>query len=342
MIDADLLVVGGGPVGLAAAIEARLAGMSVLICEPRTGPVDKACGEGLMPGALRLLSRIGVDPTGRDFNGIRYLGRGLAVEHRFRSGPGRGVRRTVLHGQLARRAAEMGVQTVPTRVGLVRQDVAGVTVDGDLRARWLFACDGLHSSIRRQLGLQRLPSRPARYGVRRHFRVSPWSDAVEVHWTPEAEIYVTPVDHDLVGVAVLGPRNVQYDDAIASARGVRERLHGAAAASDLRGAGPMWQDTVRRTAGRVLLVGDAGGYVDALTGEGIRLGLAQARAAVAAVAAGRPGDYERAWRRESRDYRLLTAALVTAAGRRGVRSRIVPLAHRLPRVYGAIVERLAA
>jgi len=342
VIDADLLVVGGGPVGLAAAIEARLVGLSVLLCEPRTGAVDKACGEGLMPGALRLLSRIGVEPAGRDFSGIRYLGGGLAVEHRFRSGPGRGVRRTGLHGQMAGRAAEVGVQTVPTRVGVVEQDVAGVTVDGRLRAHWLFACDGLHSSIRRQLGLQRPPRRPARYGVRRHFRVSPWSDAVEVHWTPEAEIYVTPVDDDLVGVAVLGPRNVQYDDVIASARGVRERLHGAAPASDLRGAGPMWQDTVRRTAGRVLLVGDAGGYVDALTGEGIRLGLAQARAAVAAVAAGRPRDYERAWRRESRDYRLLTAALVTAAGRRGVRSRIVPLAHRLPRVYGAIVERLAA
>ena len=104
----------------------------------------------------------------------------------------------------------------------------------------------------------------------------------------------------------------------------------------------MWQGTVRRTAGRVLLVGDAGGYVDALTGEGIRLGLVQARAAVAAVASGRPADYEHAWRRDSRDYRLLTAALVTAAGRPRVRPRIVPLAHRLPRVYGAIVERLSA
>jgi flavin-dependent dehydrogenase len=342
VIDADLIVVGGGPVGLAAAIEARLADLSVLVCEPRTGPVDKACGEGLMPGALRLLSRLGVDPSGRDFYGIRYVGGGVAVEHHFRTGPGRGVRRTVLQGQLANRAAQVGVQTLPTRVSLVRQDAAGVTVDGALRARWLFACDGLHSSIRRDLGLQRLRRRSARYGVRRHFQIVPWSDAVEVHWTPEAEVYVTPVDDELVGVAVLGPREVRYDQVLASAVGVGERLREASPASDLRGAGPMWQGTVRRTAGRVLLVGDAGGYVDALTGEGIRLGLVQARAAVAAVASGRPADYEHAWRRDSRDYRLLTAALVTAAGRPRVRPRIVPLAHRLPRVYGAIVERLSA
>ena len=342
MIDADVIVVGGGPVGLAAAIEARLANLSVLLCEPRTSPVDKACGEGLMPGALRLLSRLGVDPSGRDFCGIRYVGGGLAVEHRFRTGPGRGVRRTVLHGQLARRAAQVGVQTVPTRVNLVRQDAAGVTVDGALRARWLFACDGLHSSIRRDLGLQRLRRRSARYGLRRHYRVAPWSDAVEVHWTPEAEVYVTPVDDELVGVAVLGPRELGYDQVLASAVGVGERLLAGSPASDLRGAGPMWQGTVRRTAGRILLVGDAGGYVDALTGEGIRLGLVQARAAVAAVSVGRPADYEQAWRRASRDYRLLTAALVTAAGRPRVRPRIVPLAHRLPGVYGAIVERLAA
>lgn len=341
MIDADLLVVGGGPVGLAAAIEARLVGLSVLLCEPRTGAVDKACGEGLMPGALRLLSRIGVEPAGRDFSGIRYLCGGLAVEHRFRSGPGRGVRRTGLHGQMAGRAAEVGVQTVPTRVGVVEQDVAGVTVDGRLRAHWLFACDGLHSSIRRQLGLQRPPRRPARYGVRRHFRVSPWSDAVEVHWTPEAEIYVTPVDDDLVGVAVLGPRNVQYDDVIASARGVRERLHGAAPASDLRGAGPMWQDTVRRTAGRVLLVGDAGGYVDALTGEGIAVALRTSAELVECVRKDRPEDYEAAWRRVSWECRFLTGSLLWARNRPLLAPRIVPAAALLPGVYSTIVNRLS-
>ncbi|ERK69234.1 hypothetical protein N136_04444, partial [Leifsonia aquatica ATCC 14665] len=99
----DLIVVGAGPVGLACAIEARLDGMDVLVVEPRSGPIDKACGEGLMPGALAALHRIGVDPAGRPLAGIAYIDRDARVEHRFAERPGRGVRRTVLHAALAER-----------------------------------------------------------------------------------------------------------------------------------------------------------------------------------------------------------------------------------------------
>jgi menaquinone-9 beta-reductase len=339
-VDAEIIVAGGGPVGLAAAIEARLAGRSVLILEPRPAPVDKACGEGLMPGAVRGLERLGVSPNGWPFTGIRYVAAGVAVDHAFRTGPGRGVRRTVLHAALAARAAELGIETVPARVETVCQDGAGVSV-GDWRAHWLLACDGLHSAVRRATGLGLPAPGPPRYGLRRHFRTAPWSDLVEVHWTPTAEIYVTPVADTLVGVAVLGGRGADYDAVLAQAPQVRERLSGVAAGSELRGAGPLRQRTRRRVAGRVLLVGDAGGYVDALTGEGIRLGLAQARAAVEAVRAGRPERYEPAWRRITRDYRALTTALLVAASSPRMRGRIVPLAHRLPWLYGGIVDRLA-
>jgi flavin-dependent dehydrogenase len=163
---------------------------------------------------------------------------------------------------------------------------------------------------------------------------------VEVHWTPSAEVYVTPVSPDLVGVAVLGDRSVDYN-AVVRVTAAGYRLANADRASMLRGAGPLRQATTQRVAGRILLVGDAAGYVDALTGEGIRLGLVQARAAVAAIAAGNPARYETDWRRITRDYRLLTSALVAAGRRPALRSRIVPLASRLPRVYGAIVDRLA-
>lgn len=335
-----MLVVGGGPIGLAAAVEARLAGLSVTVCEPRATPIDKACGEGLMPGAVDALVRLGVHPRGRGFTGIKYVDGGLAVEHRFRAGPGLGVRRTELHHALAARVTELGIEVVPERVGAIRQGRGVVSVPGGRRARWLLACDGLHSGMRRQLGLGRRPRSVARFGLRRHFRVEPWNDLVEVHWTPVAEVYVTPVDEELVGVAVLGPRGMDYDGVLR--QGVlRKRLAGAVVATGLRGAGPLRQPTRSRTHGRVLLVGDASGYVDALTGEGIRLGLAQVRAAVAAVVADRPEEYERAWRRLSREYRLLTTVLVGAAGRPALRRQIVPLAVRLPRVYGALVERLA-
>jgi flavin-dependent dehydrogenase len=118
-------------------------------------------------------------------------------------------------------------------------------------------------------------------------------------------------------------------------------LAGAEPVSELRGAGPLLQRAARRVSGRVLLVGDAAGYVDALTGEGIRLGLAQAHAAVSAIAAENPKRYESDWRQITRDYRLLTGGLLAASRRPAIRHRIVPLADRLPRMYGAIVDRLA-
>nr|KEP22522.1 hypothetical protein DA06_20410 [Georgenia sp. SUBG003] len=93
-------------------------------------------------------------------------------------------------------------------------------------------------------------------------------------------------------------------------------------------------------AGRVLLVGDAGGYIDALTGEGISLALAQAEAAVAAVAAGRPEDYEARWREIVRRYRLITEALVVAASVPPLRRALVPAARALPPVFGAAVRQI--
>ena len=339
MTDADVIVAGGGPVGLAAAIEARLAGLSAIVCEPRPGPIDKACGEGLMPGALVALTKLGVAVDGIPFAGIRYVADDAFADHRFRAGPGMGVRRTMLHAALAARARELGVGVTTARITEISQDEATVGAAG-LRARWLLACDGLHSRVRQQIGLTREIDGPRRFGLRRHFRVRPWGEFVEVHWTPAAEVYVTPVGSDLVGVAVLGGPSADYD-AVVHDTAVADRLADAAPVSALRGAGPLRQRAARRTSGRVLLVGDAGGYVDALTGEGIRLGLAEAHAAVSAIAAGNPGRYDAEWRRITRDYRLLTGALLAAGRHPGLRSRIVPLARRLPRLYGAIVDRLA-
>lgn len=341
-VDADVLVVGGGPVGLAAAIEARLAGLSVLVLEPRPGPVDKACGEGLMPGALDALTRLGVDPEGHVLAGIAYVGGSRRVEHRFTGGVGRGVRRTVLHAALAQRALELGVVRVPGRATSVRQDAQGVVVGG-LRGRHVLACDGLHSTVRRLVGLDQ-PVRRAhggdrrRFGMRRHFRVAPWGDLVEVHWASHAEAYVTPVSDGLVGVAVLGGARTGLDETIAALPELAERLAGAQPDGSVRGAGPLRQRSRARTAGRVLLVGDASGYVDALTGEGLRVGFAQAAAAVAHL--DDPAGYERAWTRATRDYRVLTSGLVAAATS-PARGAILPAAAALPRVFGAIVERLA-
>jgi len=335
----DLVVAGGGPVGLATALYAAHAGLEVVVHEPRTGTIDKACGEGLMPGAVAALAGLGVDPAGRELAGIRYLCEGTSAQAPFRRRAGRGVRRTVLHDALRSAVADAGVDVVAAAVKNVDQRAAEVVVDGT-HARYLIAADGLHSPTRRRLGLDLPRTSNRRHGLRLHATTTPWSDHVEVHWAPDAEAYVTPVGDDLVGVAMLSTRRGSFHDRMTSFPGLAERLQGAVL-SGVRGAGPLRQRSSRRVAGRVLLVGDASGYVDALTGEGIALGLAQARSAVAAVVADDPQSYEQSWRQITWRHRWLTTALLQATRAPVVRRRLVPAAAALPRVFCAAVEELA-
>jgi flavin-dependent dehydrogenase len=358
--DADVVVVGAGPVGLAAAVHARAAGLEVLVVDRRTGTLDKACGEGLLPGALRAVQALGADPPGHPLTGISYRAPGRHADHRFAAGPGRGVRRTALHEALGERATAVGAPLLHGRVTALRQDGAGVEVEvvpgsraGEtggarapvtLRAGWVLGCDGLHSMVRRLVGLDAgsTGGRPNRYGLRRHFEVAPWSDLVEVHWSPHAEAYVTPVAADVVGVALLGSRAASgagFDTLLRTQfPELSARLATATSAGRLLGAGPLRRRSRRRSTGRVRLVGDASGYVDALTGEGVRVGLAQADAAVRHLADA--DAYERAWRTVTRDYRALTTGLLAWASS-PARRAIVPAASRAPWLYGAVVERLA-
>lgn len=345
----DLLVIGGGPIGLAVAVEAAMAGLSTRVVEPRLGPVDKACGEGLMPGTVAALQRLGVTIEGAALSGIRYIGPdgSASATHLFRSGPGRGVRRTGLHAALSLRADQVGVRRCTGRATALWPAVlAGPAVQvrldtgEEFSGGWLFGCDGLHSFVRRQSGLDR-GSDGRRFGIRRHARLAPWSDLVEVHWSSGGEAYVTPISDSEIGVAILGPRGWRYDEALASFPALARRLAGAEWTTPARGAGPLRQKVAAPVRGRVLLVGDAAGYVDALTGEGLRIGLACAEAAVRSVRDGRPQDYARHWRSLTREYRWLTTGLVTATRLPAARRALVPIAGRLPRVFGAAVEALA-
>lgn len=333
--DADLLIVGGGPGGLATALHARRQGLSVIVAEPRDGPIDKACGEGLMPGGLAELTSLGVDPVGMPFHGIAYVSERRQAQARFRGGPGRGVRRTTLHAALAARAKEQDTEWTRARVTKVAQDAHGVSAAG-VRAKWLVAADGLHSQVRRAVGIAATAGTPRRYGVRWHYRVPAWSEFVEVHWSRWGEAYVTPVEPDLVGVAILsrGRPDLAWFPRLA------RQLRGAEPGQP-RGCGPLRQVVSRRVAGRVLLVGDAAGYEDALTGEGISLAFKQSAAAVDAIVNERPAAYETAWHRITRDYRLLTRTLVLASTPRPVRRAVVPTCQLLPAVFGRGVNILA-
>lgn len=335
--DADLLVVGGGPGGLAAALNARALGLSVVVVDPRDTPIDKACGEGLMPGGLAALAELGVDPVGMPFKGIAYLDERHRAEACFPNGVGRGVRRTTLHTAMASRAKELDTEWVSAKVATVTQDTDGVSAAG-VRARYLVAADGLHSPARRAVGIDAVAGRPRRYGVRRHYTVPAWTEFAEVHWSRLGEAYVTPVEPDLVGVAILTSGGRRPD--LAWFPSLASRLRSAHAGPE-RGCGPLRQVVSRRVKGRVLLVGDAAGYEDALTGEGLSMAVKQAGAAVAAIAQDRPESYEAQWRRITREYRLLTRGLVLATTPRFTRRALVPAAAMVPGVFRMAVNGLA-
>ena len=333
--DSDLLIAGGGPAGLATALHARSRGLSVIVAEPRENPIDKACGEGLMPGGLAQLTALGVDPAGMPFRGIDYISEHRRVRARFRGGPGRAVRRTTLHAALAARAKEQNTDWIQGRVTSVQQDAHGVTAAG-VRAKWLVAADGLHSTVRRVVGIKATAGSPRRYGVRWHYKAAAWSEFVEVHWSRWGEAYVTPVEPELVGVSILS----RWRPNLAWFPQVAQHLAGADSGL-ARGCGPLRQVVSRRVAGRVLLVGDAAGYEDALTGEGISLAVKQAAAAVDAIVADAPSSYEAAWYRVTRDYRLLTRGLMLASTPSATRRAIVPACTLLPAVFRTGVNRIA-
>jgi flavin-dependent dehydrogenase len=337
---ADLLVIGGGPAGLAVALGAARADLSVVLCERRSGPIDKACGEGLMPGALKALQALGVDPPGHPIRGITYRQGTASAQAPFRSGEGRGVRRLVLHDHLRAAAEAAGVKIITRRVGPVAQFADHVEADG-ISARYLVAADGLHSPIRGQLGLA-APTRLAnRWGQRQHFRLAPSTDFVEVIWAADREAYVTPVDEQTVGVAILSSTRSPFAEQLEAFPELAERLRGASPASDVRGAGPLRQRVRRRVSGRVLLAGDAAGYIDALTGEGIAISLSTGRELVSCLLDDDPQRYERAWARSSRASRAITSGLLWTRRHPPLARRVVPLAARLPPVFSLAVNQLA-
>jgi flavin-dependent dehydrogenase len=336
----DLIVVGGGPAGLAVALGAARAGLEVVVFEQRSGSIDKACAEGLMPGAVRSLAELGVDPAGHPFRGIRYQRGDTMVSADFRSGSGRGVRRTALHSALLDATHQAGIPVVERRITEIRQDADRVEAGG-VRARYLVGADGLHSTVRSAAGFATVARKNRRWGQRRHYALPPESEFVEVTWAEHAESYITPIAPNLISVALLSGTQGPFEEQLAAFPALAARLALGEPASSVRGAGAMHQRVRSRVRGRVLLVGDAAGYVDPLTGEGIAVSLAAAQELVGCLIRNRPQDYERAWQRVTWRSRLITSGLLWARRRPGIGRAVVPVAARLPKVFAAAVNQLA-
>ncbi len=285
-LQTDVLIAGGGPAGLAAAIAARQKGLRVTVAEFACPPVDKACGEGLMPEGVRALCALGISISdGFPIRGIRFLADDESVCADFPAGTGLAVRRTTLYNALAERALDSGVSVLwGARVEAHGGETA--LVNGEpARCSWLVGADGMSSRIRAEAGLDAGKCSRARFGFRRHFKVEPWTDYVEVHWGPTSQLFVTPVGAQEVCIALLARKpRPRLAEEIPSFAEVAWRLKGMMPSSIERGAVTFNRRLRAVTRGRVALVGDASGSVDAITGEGLSVAFQQALALAEAFA----------------------------------------------------------
>ena len=252
-----------------------------------------------MPDGVRWLADNGVRIDAAQsfrFQGITYVDGEEVASAEFPSGFGLGVRRLVLHQALVERAEEVGVELDWGVRALALERTGVETTRGWLDADWIVAADGLLSRLRAWAGLESADSgHRRRVGIRRHYEVEPWSDRVEVYWVDDCEAYVTPVSPSSTGVAVLwSGRGRPFDAGLERLPALAEHLHGHEPISSDRGAGPLWRRARAAHRGRLALVGDAAGYLDAITGEGLSLGFHEADALAEALAQGDLELYERA------------------------------------------------
>jgi 2-polyprenyl-6-methoxyphenol hydroxylase-like FAD-dependent oxidoreductase len=327
MITTDLFIVGGGPAGLATAIAARQRGLDVTVADLRHPPIEKACGEGLMPDGVRALDALGVAFREREatpFAGIRFIADGRAAEGRFEKRHGLGIRRTVLHTRLAEHAAQAGATLHWGKRAEVGID-GSARLDGEaVRCRWIIGADGQDSRVRKAARCTPVSARH-RVAVRQHFGGKPWTDFVEVYWHPRGQAYVTPVGDDEVCVALVSCRErpLRIDEMPVVFPEVAEKLAGSAATSAVRGSASASVVLRSVMSKRIALVGDASGSVDAITGDGLSLAFRQALALAEALAADAPSQYRISHRRMIRLPRAMARVLLMVGEQGWLRRRVI-------------------
>lgn len=338
----DIFVVGGGPAGLAVAIAARQRGFRVVVADGERPPIDKACGEGFLPDGVAALERLGIQiPAEQAFviRGVRFWSGEHYADARFpEPSCGLAIRRTALHRLMIDHAEQLGAELLwgapVTAIG-----ITGVHLgDRFVRTRWIIAADGANSLVRRWAGLDR--SRPhRRYSYRRHFRVAPWTDLMEVYWGEDTQAYAIAVSGDQVCVALAShnPR-LRLEEGLQSFPALRARLHNAEVVSTERGAWTGNRQFARVSKGNVALVGDASGTVDAITGQGVGLAINHARVLAECLLCRDLERYEREHRRLASRPKWMARLMLAMDRRPKLQRSTLRIFEKYPATFQKLVE----
>ena len=328
MPDPDVLVVGAGPAGCVAATILARSGARVRILDRALFPRDKLCGDTVNPGTVAILKRLqlaaSLDTCGLPIEGMRISGEnGVVVEGRYPDATiGRALLRRHFDWMLLQDAIASGAQFepgVPVRRAVVDNGrVKGVALDRgcELRASVTIAADGRRSALAFGLGLAAHPPRPRRWAIGAYFEERTHASTLgEMHVRGGHYIGVAPVPGGLTNVCLvrewhagdspLDPR-AAIAEALASDALLRDRFRDAPMVTTPTVLGPLAVDAARTPPDGLLLAGDAAGFIDPMTGDGLRFAIRGAElsagAALDALAHGWDGVHARLAQARRREF----------------------------------------
>ncbi len=339
----DVFVIGGGPAGLAVAIAARQKGLRVTVADGARPPIDKSCGEGLLPDGLTALSRLGIQLPLTEafaFSGIRFLNSRLSAEAPFPSRQcGIAIRRTVLHRIMTERAEQLGARLLwGTSVKGIFTDAVQLA-ERIVHTRWIVGADGANSRVRRWSGLEAATRPRLRYAFRRHYRIAPWTDHMEVHWGDRCQGYATGVSNDEVCISLASrDPKLRLEYGLNELPALRAHLQGSEISSTEKGALTGNRRLKRVWKNNVALVGDASGTVDAITGEGLGLAFSQASALAEYMHRGDLSPYEGEHRKLMLRPSLMARLMLTFDRRPRLQERTLRVFRKHPHMFRRFLE----
>jgi flavin-dependent dehydrogenase len=337
----EVIVVGAGPAGIVAAIAARRQGLQATVLDARIPPIDKPCGEGILPQGVAALSALGISLPAESafpFRGIRFVQGPLSARADFAGAAGHSIRRVKLHQLLVNEAIEAGVEFHwGARVKQFDHDAVHTAREA-FSYRWLIGADGQNSLVRQWAGLGPRRRRWKRFGFCTHFQRSPWSDVTEVHWARGCQIFITPMAGQEVGVALLSTDStLRLAEALSRFPHLQEKLRGAAQTTRELGETTGLRVLPAIARGRVALVGDAAGTVDAVTGHGLSLAFQQAIPLAEAIRQGDLAGYQQAHKKMAAIPITMTRLMMLMSANRWIRGRTIRLFQKSPELFARVL-----